>query len=127
MNRAVSVADTKACVLDTEIVSSAVPPALIVLNEKLLEMVGLDRPTVSVSTAEQVWLTQDKEELVLVTLSGGDITAVLVTWLCAKTPVAVKTHKNERRANATKWWIRRTDRNKKIKEQCALNEFKKAT
>ena len=62
-----------------EIVSSAVPPALIVLGEKLLEIVGLDSATVSVSAAVQVWLTHDKDEFVLVTLRGGEMTAVLVT------------------------------------------------
>ena len=49
-----SVADTNACVLDIEIVKRVVPPVLMELNEKLFEIVGLDKPTVSVSAAVQV-------------------------------------------------------------------------
>lgn len=79
MNSVVNVAETSACVFDMEMVSSVVPPALMVLEEKLFEIVGLDRPTVSVSVDVQVWFTQESEELVLVTLSGGDMTAVFVT------------------------------------------------
>lgn len=54
MKRLVSVADTNACVLDIEIVKRAVPPTLMELSEKLFEIVGLDRPTVSVSADVQV-------------------------------------------------------------------------
>lgn len=62
-----------------EIVKSVVPPALIVLGEKLFEIVGLDKPTVSVSADVQVWLEHEVAELVLVTLGGGEMTAVFVT------------------------------------------------
>ena len=64
-----------------EIVKSVVPPAPMVLNEKLFEIMGLDRPTVSVSADVQVWFKHDGEELVLVTVIGGDMTAVFVTWV----------------------------------------------
>ena len=63
------------------IVRSAVPPALIEPKEKLLDTVGLERETVSMSAAVQVPALQDAAELVLVTLAGGEITAVLVTWV----------------------------------------------
>jgi hypothetical protein len=79
VNAALSVAETSAWVLTIEIVNSAVPPAIMLLGEKLLEIVGGDRPTVSVSAAVQVPATQDNEEFVFVTLSGGEMTAVFVT------------------------------------------------
>ena len=62
-----------------EIVSKAVPPALIVLSENVFEMLGLDKDTVSMSAAVQVPPVQDGAELVLVTLAGGEMMAVLVT------------------------------------------------
>ena len=79
VNNNVNVAETSACVLTILIVSNAVPPALIAVGEKLFEIVGLDRPTVSVSADVQVWLTQVEDEFALVTLTGGEMAAVLVT------------------------------------------------
>ena len=67
--------------MEIVIVNKVVPPALIELREKLLETVGLEGETVSISAAVQVPATQDGDELVLVTLTGGEITAVLVTWV----------------------------------------------
>lgn len=64
-------------------VSKAVPPALIVVGKKVFEMVGLDGETVSISAAVQVPARQEGAELVLVTLTGGEMTAVLVTCVCA--------------------------------------------
>ena len=64
-------------------VSKAVPPALIVAREKVFEMVGLDGETVSMSAAVHVPAVQDGAELVLVTLAGGEMMAVLVTCVCA--------------------------------------------
>jgi len=75
------VADTKAWVLEIVIVNKVVPPAFIALREKLFETVGLESETVSISAAVHVPATQDTDELVLVTLAGGEITAVLVTWV----------------------------------------------
>ena len=66
-----------------ETVSKAVPPTLIVLRENAFEMVGLDGETVSISTAVQIPAEQEGAELVLITLSGREMTAVLVTWVCA--------------------------------------------
>jgi hypothetical protein len=63
------------------IVSKVVPPAFIELREKLFETVGLEGEIVSPSAAVQVPALQDADELVLVTLAGGDITAVFVTWV----------------------------------------------
>lgn len=62
-----------------EIVSKAVPPALMVLSEKVFEIVGLDGETVSMSAAVQVPAKQEGAEFVLVTLAGGEMMAVLVT------------------------------------------------
>ena len=77
VKRADKVADTKACVFEMVIVNKAVPPAFIEPREKLFEIVGRDGETVSISAAVQVPAVQD--ELVLVTLAGGEMTAVLVT------------------------------------------------
>lgn len=74
-----SVADTSAWVFEIVMVNSVVPPALMELSEKLFETVGLDAETRSISTAVQVPPVQEADEFVLVTLAGGDITAVLVT------------------------------------------------
>ena len=60
-------------------VSKAVPPTLMVAREKVFEMTGLDGDTVSISAAVQVPAVQDGAELVLVTLAGGEMIAVLVT------------------------------------------------
>ena len=62
-------------------VSRAVPPALMVPREKVFEMVGLDGETVSISAAVHVPAVQEGAELVLVTLVGGEMMAVLVTWV----------------------------------------------
>ena len=66
-----------------EIVSKAVPPALMVLREKVFEIVGLDGETVSMSAAVHVPAEQEGAEFVFVTLAGGEITAVLVTCVWA--------------------------------------------
>ena len=60
-------------------VSKAVPPALMVLGEKVFEMVGGEGETVSISAAVQVPAVHEAEEFVLVTLAGGEMMAVLVT------------------------------------------------
>lgn len=70
-------ADTSAWVLEIVIVSKVVPPAFIELSEKLFETVGREGEIASVSANVQVPEAQDA--LVLVTLDGGEITAVLVT------------------------------------------------
>ena len=105
VNSDVSVAETSAWVLVMVIVNKAVPPALIELTEKLFAMVGLDWATVSMSAAVHVWFTQDGDEFVFVTLEGGEITAVLVTWVWAWATVALKTNRKE---NATSPAMRRT-------------------
>lgn len=76
-------ADVNAWLLVMEIVSKAVPPALMVLREKVFEMVGLDGETVSISAAVQVPAAQEGEEFILVTLAGGEMMAVLVTCVWA--------------------------------------------
>lgn len=79
VKRADKVADTRAWVLEIVMVSKAVPPAFMEPREKLFETVGREGETVSMSAAVQVPAAQDAEELVLVTLAGGEMTAVLVT------------------------------------------------
>ena len=110
-----------------EIVKSVVPPAPMALEEKLFEIVGLDGATVSASDDVQVWFAQEGEELVLVTLSGGEMIAVLVTPVWAYAPNAVKKHKNDNVPVATKLLNRKAECNIKKKEQKALNECKKVT
>lgn len=80
INGAERVADASAWVLVIVIVSSAVPPALMVLTEKLLETVGLDDDTASVSEAEQIPAAEHEEDaFVLLTLEGGVIDTALLT------------------------------------------------
>ena len=105
VNSDVSVAETSAWVLVMVIVSKAVPPELMEPTEKLLAIVGLDWVTVSMSAAVHVWFTQEGDEFVLVTLEGGEITAVLVTWVCAWAIVAPKANRKE---NITSPAMRRT-------------------
>jgi hypothetical protein len=73
------VAETNACVLVIVMVSKAVPPAGIVLKEKLFEILGLESNTVSISPAEQTPPVHDPVTFVLVTLEGGVIVAMLLT------------------------------------------------
>lgn len=78
-----------------EIVSKAVPPAEILATEKLLETDGLDGVTGSLSLAEQTPAKHDTPSgLVLVTLAGGEITAVLVTWVWPWTDETAKTSRH---------------------------------
>jgi len=79
VKRLVSVAETSAWVLEIDIVNTAVPPALMLLREKVFETMGLDAETVSTSAAVHVPAVQEGAELVLVTLVGGEMMAVLVT------------------------------------------------
>ena len=79
MKGADKVPDTKAWVLEIVMVSKTVPPALMEEREKLFETVGREDVTVSMSAAVQI--PEVQEVLVLVTLAGGEITAVLVTWV----------------------------------------------
>ena len=72
-------ADTRAWVLEIVMVSRTVPPAFIELREKLFKTIGREDETVSISAAVQVPAEQDAEELVFVTLVGGEMIAVLVT------------------------------------------------
>ena len=73
-------AETSACVLVIVIVNNAVPPALTDATEKFLEIVGLDCDTASTSAAEHTPATvHDADTLVLATLDGGVIEAVLTT------------------------------------------------
>lgn len=59
-------------------VSSDVPPAEIVPGVNVLLTIGDDGVTVSMSAAEQTPAVQETDGLVLVTLAGGVIDAVLV-------------------------------------------------
>lgn len=73
-------ADASAWVFVMVMLSKAVPPALIVLTEKLLETVGGDGDTVSVSAAEQTPATvHETDAFVLLTLAGGEIVTILLT------------------------------------------------
>jgi hypothetical protein len=83
VNSADSVADTSACVFVIVIVSSAVPPALMLASEKLLETTGLEGETKSRSWAEQTPPVQDPEGLVLLTLAGGVMETTLLTCVWA--------------------------------------------
>ena len=83
--------------------------------------------TVSTSAAVQVPEAQEGEELVLVTLTGGDMTPELVTCVCAW---AAETHTrrnaNESATDPANWRTQPKLRNGDVKEQAALEVNKKA-
>ena len=65
-------------------VNNVVPPAFIEVAEKLLATVGRDGVTASMSDAEHTpAAVQEPDGLLLETLSGGAIVAILVTCCCA--------------------------------------------
>lgn len=103
VNSAESVADTSAWVFVIVMVSSAVPPALMLASEKLLETTGFDVATRSRSWAEQTPAptVQDAEGLVLVTLAGGVIDTTLLTWVWACASDAKKSNRNGKATNPT--------------------------
>lgn len=116
------VADVSAWVLLMLIVKRVVPPALMLLTANDFEIVGLDEVIVSISAAVQVPAAQEGDELVLVTLVGGEMTAVLVTCVCA----CAVDNKN-RQASAASHARRQAHsmgRNKSIKERNALKNRK---
>ena len=117
-------ADTNACVFEIVMVNKVVPPALMELIEKLFETVGREGETVSTSAAVQVPPVQETDEFVLVTLVGGEITAVLVTCVWAWATEALK---NKRQASTDAPAMRKhrsKNRSKKFAEQKALRKCK---
>ena len=87
VNTAVNVAVVSACWLVKVITNKDVPPALRAVGLNVLLTVGRLADTASTSLAEQttgeVAVTHPATELVLLTLAGGVIDAVLVTCVCA--------------------------------------------
>lgn len=81
----VNVADTNLWVFANVMTSSDVPPALIVLGEKVLDTCGTLSVTVSESETEQVPAMHEVAVFVLVTLAGVVMDAVLVICVCAAT------------------------------------------
>lgn len=108
-----------------EMVSKAVPPALMVLSEKVFEIVGLDGETISMSAAVQVPALHDGAEFVFVTLAGGEITAVLVTWVWAWAADMDKRNRNGYTTSPIKRRAQPTVRNESIKERKALERSRK--
>jgi hypothetical protein len=90
INGDVKVAETNACVLVNVITKSVVPPALMVVGEKVFDTVGLLGVMESLSAAVHVPVAQPKPPPVFVTPDGTEIVAVLVTWLCAKPESGIK-------------------------------------
>jgi hypothetical protein len=78
-----NVAETSLWVLVKVITSNEVPPALMVVGLKVLETVGRLAVIVSLSGALQVPAIQAVAVLVLVTVAGAVMDAVLVIWVCA--------------------------------------------
>ena len=99
VNGADKVADTSACVLVIVIVRRVVPPAEMLDGENVLEINGLEGVTASISDAEQTPLAQPVAVFVLVTLAGGEITAVLVTCVC---PIAMETPNPSKQTSAAR-------------------------
>jgi hypothetical protein len=83
VNADVNVADTNLCEFVNVMTSNDVPPALITLGVNDLETCGTLAVTVSESETVQVPATQDVAVLVLVTLAGVVMDAVLVICVCA--------------------------------------------
>jgi hypothetical protein len=83
VNTCDKVAEVKACVLTMLMVSSEVPLAKMVEGAKDFETVGKDGVTASTSLAEHTPATQKVEVLLLPTVAGAVIEAVLVIWVCA--------------------------------------------
>lgn len=104
VNSADIVADASACVLVIVIVRSAVPPAPMELEEKLLAIVGRAGVTASISEAEQTPATvHEPETLVFDTVAGGVIETILLTCVCANTESAQKKDKNNTAKSTKKW------------------------
>jgi hypothetical protein len=78
------VAETSLWVLVNVITNNEVPPAVMVVGLKVLETVGRLAVMVSLSGALQVPAMQLVAVLVLVTVAGAEMDAVLVIWVCAK-------------------------------------------
>ena len=90
MNSAVSVAEVSAFVLLIVTDKRVVPPTLMLAAVKLLETVGRDWVTASIS--DTVHVPPAHAALVFETLAGGDTTAVFVTPVCAYAVVIAKRH-----------------------------------
>ena len=61
---------------------------------------------------------------VLVTLTGGEITAVLVTCVCAWAPKTHKKNRNKKVADPARWRARSMVRSESIKKQKAFKRNK---
>jgi di/tricarboxylate transporter len=79
----VKVADTSLCVFVNVMTSNEVPPALILPGVNVLDTCGRLGETVSISATVQVPAKQPVAVLVLVTLGGAEMDAVLVICVCA--------------------------------------------
>lgn len=89
------VAETSLWVLVKVITNNEVPPALIVVGLKVLETVGKLAVIVSLSGALQVPAMQVVAVLVLVTVAGAEMDAVLVIWVCAKASCGMASDANK--------------------------------
>jgi hypothetical protein len=84
------------------IVSKVVPPAAMAVGAKLLEIVGAEGVTRSLWLALQTpAVVQPELVLLLTTLLGGVITAVLVTLVWAEDWVAIVRHKKGKSSPTT--------------------------
>jgi hypothetical protein len=79
-----NVAETSLWVLVKVMTNKDVPPALMVDGVNVLATNGTLAVIVSLSVALQVPAMQAVAVLVLVTVAGAEMEAVLVTWVCAK-------------------------------------------
>lgn len=121
---ALKVAVVNLCVFVKVMTSSEVPPALIVLGLNVLDTVGKLAVTVSISAAVQVPAAQPAAELVLVTPSGGDIEAVLVTWVCANAACGMPNAANKPIANTSAlsaWVIENRENLQRLKNLAIAN------
>jgi hypothetical protein len=90
-----NVAETSLCVLVKVMTNNEVPPAVMVDGLKVLETEGKLALIVSLSTALQVPAMQVVAVLVLVTVAGAVMVAVLVIWVCAKATCGIARDANK--------------------------------
>lgn len=101
MNREVNVAVTNLWVLVKVTTNKEVPPALIALGVKDFATSGKLPATVSRSATVQVPAKQPVAVLVLVTVGGAEIDAVLVICVCANAACEAKSASKPTSTNAT--------------------------
>jgi hypothetical protein len=105
-----------------------VPPARGVLVLAVLTIArSADGVTASTSVTVQVGLTQPVAVLVLATVAGAVIDAVLVICVCALAVCEKATKSNTPNTSAKTLEVLKSDKRKKVTRLCTLNSTNEAT